>query len=464
MKSDKSKVGDEAVASSSPSFSLRENSVYDVAIIGGGPAGMIAAGRAGELGARVILVEKNKNLGRKLLITGKGRCNITNKTDKPREFINKFGKNGEFLFSAFSRFGTEETINFFENLGVETKIERGGRVFPISDKSQDIVNALINYLRKSNVKIKLNSEVKEIVKENNRIEKVVLANLKEHSFAEPEARREKKLVSSSFSTLRCARVNEEITADKFIVCTGGKSYPKTGSTGQGYLWAQKMGHKIIKPTPSLVPIETKENWVGSLQGVSLKNVSVALFQNNKELDFRFGEMLFTHFGLSGPIILDLSKKIGELLATGEVVLKIDFKPALDFLKLDKRLQRDFKRNKDFKNYLPELLPRKLGDLIVRFSKISPDKKLNSITREERKKLIDVLKGLKLTVKGLIGFSQAIVTSGGVDLKEIDSKTMRSKIIKNLYFAGEILDIDGPTGGYNLQVCWTTGYVAGEGVV
>ncbi len=405
---------------------------YDAAIIGGGPAGMIAAGRAGELGARVILVEKNKNLGRKLLITGKGRCNITNKTDKPREFINKFGKNGEFLFSAFSRFGIKETINFFENLGVETKIERGGRVFPKSDKSQDILNALINYLRKSDVKIKLNSEVKEIVKKNNRIEKVVLAN------------------------------NEEIMADKFIICTGGKSYPKTGSTGQGYEWAQKMGHKIIKPTPSLVPIETKENWIGSLQGVSLKNVSVALFQNNKELDFRFGEMLFTHFGLSGPIILDLSKKIGELLATGEVILKIDFKPALDFLKLDKRLQRDFKRNKDFKNYLPELLPRKLGDLIVRFSKISPDKKLNSITKEERKKLIDVLKGLKLTVKGLIGFSQAIVTSGGVDLKEIDSKTMRSKIIKNLYFAGEILDIDGPTGGYNLQVCWTTGYVAGEG--
>ncbi len=407
---------------------------YGVAIIGGGPAGMIAAGRAGELGARVILVEKNKNLGRKLLITGKGRCNITNKTDKPREFINKFGKNGEFLFSAFSRFGIKETINFFENLGVETKIERGGRVFPVSDKSQDILNALINYLRKSNVRIKLNSEVKEIVKKNNRIEKVVLAN------------------------------NEEIMADKFIICTGGKSYPKTGSTGDGYEWAQKMGHKIIKPTPSLVPIETKENWVGSLQGVSLKNVSVALFQNNKEFDFRFGEMLFTHFGLSGPIILDLSKKIGELITTGEVILKIDFKPALDFLKLDKRLQRDFKRNKDFKNYLPELLPRKLGDLIVRFSKISPDKKLNSITKEERKKLIDVLKGLKLTVKGLIGFSQAIVTSGGVDLKEIDSKTMRSKIIKNLYFAGEILDIDGPTGGYNLQVCWTTGYVAGEGVV
>jgi len=405
---------------------------YDVVIIGGGPAGMIAAGRAGELGARVILVEKNKNLGRKLLITGKGRCNITNKTDKPREFINKFGKNGEFLFSSFCRFGIKETINFFENLGVETKVERGGRVFPKSSKSQDVVNALINYLRKSDVKIKLNSEVKEIVKKNKRIKKVVLAN------------------------------NEEIMADKLIVCTGGKSYPKTGSTGQGYLWAQKMGHKIIKPTPSLVPIETKENWVGSLQGVSLKNVSVALFQNNKELDFRFGEMLFTHFGLSGPIILDLSKKIGELLATGEVILKIDLKPALDFLKLDKRLQRDFKINKDFKNYLPELLPQKLGDLIVRFSKISPDKKLNSITKEERKKLIDVLKGLKLTVKGLIGFSQAIVTSGGVDLKEIDSKTMRSKIIKNLYFAGEILDIDGPTGGYNLQVCWTTGYVAGEG--
>jgi len=451
MKSDKSKVGDEAVASSSPSFSLRENSVYDVAIIGGGPAGMIAAGRAGELGARVILVEKNKNLGRKLLITGKGRCNITNKTDKPREFINKFGKNGEFLFSAFSRFGTEETINFFENLNVKTKIERGGRVFPISDKSQDILNALINYLRKSNVKLKLNSEVKEIVKKfQGRIEKVVLAN------------------------------NEEIIADKFIICTGGKSYPKTGSTGDGYEWAKKLGHTITGLLPSLVPIivgeedksssspfaaaQVKEKNIKELEGLSLKNVEISVYKDNKKIDSRFGEAIFTADGMSGPIVLDMSKRIGKELP-GSLKIKIDFKPALDFSKINQRIQRDFQSDckKMFKNSLDKLLPKKLIPVIVRLSEIDPEKKSGFITKEERKKLSHLLKEFSLKVKSLAGYEKAIITSGGIKLSEINQKTMKSRLIDNLYFAGEILGIDGPTGGYNLQVCWTTGYVAGEGV-
>ena len=408
---------------------------YDAAIIGGGPAGMIAAGRAGELGARVILVEKNKNLGRKLLITGKGRCNITNKTDKPREFINKFGKNGEFLFSAFSRFGTEETINFFENLNVKTKIERGGRVFPISDKSQDILNALINYLRKSNVKLKLNSEVKEIVKKfQGRIEKVVLAN------------------------------NEEIIADKFIICTGGKSYPKTGSTGDGYEWAKKLGHMITNLLPSLVPIIVKEKNMKELEGLSLKNVEISVYKDNKRIDSRFGEAIFTADGMSGPIILDMSKRIGKELP-GDIKIKIDFKPALDFSKLDQRIQRDFQSDckKMFKNSLDKLLPKKLIPVIVRLSEIDPEKKSGFITKEERKKLSHLLKEFSLKVKSLAGYEKAIITSGGIKLSEINQKTMKSRLIDNLYFAGEILGIDGPTGGYNLQVCWTTGYVAGEGV-
>ncbi len=403
---------------------------FDVAIIGGGPAGIMAAGRAAELGARVVLIEKNLILGKKLLITGSGRCNISQSEFKDKKFVEKLGKKGQFILSALSVFGPEEVVRFFEERGLQIKIERGGRIFPASDKAQDVLNVLLKYLNKNKVKLLLGQEVAGFEVEKGRIVSVKLKK-------------------------------GEITAQSFILATGGKAYPGTGSTGDGYAWAQKMGHKIINATPALVPIETKENWVKDLQGLSLKNVSVTLFQNNKKQDSRFGEMLFTHFGLSGPIILDLSKKIGKLMDAGEVILKIDLKPALDISTLDKRLQRDFIRNKDFKNYLPELLPQKLGDLIAQFTKISPDKKLNSITKEERKKLIDTLKSLKLTVKGLIGFSQAIVTSGGVELKEIDSKTMRSKIIKNLFFAGEIIDLDGPTGGYNLQICWSTGRVAGE---
>jgi len=288
----------------------------------------------------------------------------------------------------------------------------------------------LKYLDKNKVKLLLNQEVVGFEIKKGRIESLRLAK-------------------------------GEISAQSFILCPGGKSYPQTGSTGEGYEWAKKMGHKIINPRPALVPIETKENWVSDLQGLSLKNVSVALFQNNKKQEQRLGEMMFTHFGLSGPVILNLSKKIEELLANGEVIFKIDFMPALDALMLDKKLQGDFKRNKIFKNYLSEIIPQRLSDLIVRFSKISPDKEINSITKEERKKLILLIKGFKLTPRGSVGFSQAIVTSGGIDLKEIDSKTMRSKIIENLFFAGEIIDLDGPTGGYNLQVCWSTGRVAGE---
>jgi len=405
---------------------------YDVAVIGGGPAGMISAGRAGELGASVILIEKNKNLGTKLLITGKGRCNITNKEDSPRKFIDKLGKNGKFLFSAFSVFGVQETINFFEKLNLKTKIERGKRVFPVSDKSQDVLETLINYIKKSNVKIKLNSEVEDVVEINNKIEKIILTN------------------------------NEEILADKFIIATGGKSYPKTGSTGDGYKWAKKLGHTVTNLLPSLVPIIIKEKIIKELEGLSLKNVEISVYRGNKRVDSRFGEAIFTADGMSGPIIIDMSKKIGQELPK-DIKIKIDFKPALDLLELDQRIREDFSKesNKMFKNSLNDLLPQKLIPVIVRLSGINPNKKTSFITKEERKKLLYLLKEFTLKVQSLAIHEKAIITSGGVNLDEVDQKTMKSKLIDNLYLAGEILDVDGPTGGYNLQICWTTGYVAGE---
>ena len=401
----------------------------DIVVIGGGPAGLLAAGRAGELGAKVILIEKNQRPGLKLLMTGGGRCNITQGEFDDKKFVEKLGGNGSFLFSALAAFGPDETMKFFENLGLELKTERGRRVFPVSDKAQDVLDVLLKYINKNKVEMLLGREVVGFKIKDGLIESVKLKD-------------------------------REIAAKAFILCTGGKSFPQTGSSGSGYDWARQMGHKIIEPAPALVPVETKESWVHLVQGLTLKNVSVTLLQKDKEKDYRFGEMLFTHFGLSGPIILDLSKKIGELLAAGEAVLKIDLKPALDVLTLDKRLQRDFKSNRIFKNYLPELVPQKLGEVIVRFSKINPEKKVNSITKEERLKLIQALKSLKINARGLVGFSQAIVTSGGVDTKEISSKTLRSNKINNLFFAGEIIDLDGPTGGFNLQICWSTAYAAG----
>jgi len=404
---------------------------FDVAVIGGGPAGIMAAGRAAELGAKVILLEKNKDLARKLLLTGKGRCNITQNQPNSKEFVKKIGPKGKFLFSSLASFGPEKVIAFFEARNLPLKTERGGRVFPVSDRSEDVLHTLKRYLKENGVRIACESDVVDFELKNNRIRILKLKN-------------------------------RTIEARSYILATGGKSYPATGSTGDGYRWAKKMGHTIIDPTPALVPVKTKEDWVKNLQGLSLKNVAITIFQKNKKQDARFGEMLFTHFGLSGPIILDVSKKIGELLKGGDVTIEIDLKPALDFQQLDERLQRDFKKNanKNFENYLPELLPQKLIGVTVELLGIDVKKKIHSITKEERKKMIHLLKGMKVTVEKLMGFDQAIVTSGGVNLSEIDSKTMRSKIIENLFFAGEILDLDGPTGGYNLQICWSTGYAAG----
>jgi len=405
---------------------------FDVVIIGGGPAGMMAAIKAGELGARAVLLEKNEKLGRKILLTGKGRCNITHAEPDLRKLAEQYGKNGNFLFRALSVFGVKDVVNFFESRGLKTKIERGNRVFPITDNAQDVLDVLMSQLKKNGVEIMTGVGIKRFEKEGSAIKRVVLDN-------------------------------NEITARNYILCTGGKSYPITGSTGDGYRIAEKLGHNIIEPKPGLVPLKIKEKWLGKLQGLSLKNVEISAFQNNKKITGRFGECLFTHFGLSGPIILDISGEIGDLLDKGEVKLSLDLKPALDFSTLDERIQKDFKKYKSrgFKNSLGDLLPQKLIVSIIFLSGIDPDKKVNSITKEERQKLARLLKSVDLTVEGLMGFDQAIVTRGGVNLNEIDHKTMKSKIIDNLYFAGEIIDIDGPTGGYNLQACWSTGYLAGE---
>jgi len=406
---------------------------YDLIVIGGGPSGMMAAGRAAENGARVLLIEKNKQLGRKLLLTGKGRCNLTNAEFNNRIFVEKFGKKGQFLFSPLSKLGVQDTIMFFNKLGLPTKIERGKRVFPQSDRSIDVLNVLIHYLRKNNVEIRTQANVKKIVCPRNVIEEVVLAN------------------------------GDKLKAKNYAICTGGKSYPIIGSDGKGYDWLKKMHHTIIDPKPALTSIIIKERWIKELEGLSLKNVSISLYQAGKKVDERFGEALFTARGMSGPIILDMSRHIGQLLKKGRVELVIDFKPALSFPVLDKRIMRDFAEfnKKIFKNSLDKLLPQSLIPVIIRLSGIQPKKKVCEINKLERKKLVHLLKTFKLQVVRLNGFQRAIITTGGVDLKEVDSRTMHSKIIQNLYLAGEVLDLDGPTGGFNLQSCWSTGFTIGE---
>jgi len=417
----------------------KKDKFFDVAVIGGGPSGMMAAIRASELGAKVVLLEKNIVLGRKLLLTGKGRSNITRAEFNPKELAKKYGREGDFLLYPLSVFGVKETLEFFEEHGLKIKIERGKRIFPQSDEAKDVLNVLTQSLKKNNVSILTKAEVGEVFISSDVRKKIVKLFLKD---------------------------GREITAKNYIICTGGKSYPQTGSTGDGYKWLQKLGHTIIKPRSALTPISIKEAWPKEAQGLSLKNVELFVFQNNKKVESRFGELLFTHFGISGPIVLDLSGKVGELLEKGGVSLFLDLKPALSFEKLDKRLQSDFfkQSNKMFKNSLADLLPSKLIPVIVKLSGINQMKKVNEITKEERNKLVKLLKNLEMTVNSLLGFETAIITLGGVSLKEIDAKTMKSKLVDNLFLAGEIINLHGPTGGYNLQLCWSTGYLAGQSSV
>lgn len=396
---------------------------------------MMAAGRAAENGAKVLLIERNERLGVKLLITGKGRCNITNTESNLQFLTEKYGKNGRFLFSSFSRFGVTDVVDFFESRGVKTKVERGGRVFPVSDKSIDVLKALINYMNEHKVKIMKGRQVERFIQREKKVQKIVLSD------------------------------GKEIAAHNFLISTGGKSYPETGSDGSMFRLLKKMGHSISDLTPALVPIICTDKFLSELEGLSLKNVNISAWQNNKKKLERFGEALFTDRGVSGPIILDMSREVGKLLEVGSVELKIDFKPALSNEVLDKRIQQDFQEfnNKMFKNSLDNLLPKKLIAVIIQLSKIDPNKKVNTITKTERKILLELLKTFSLNVKKIGGFEKAIVTAGGVDLKEVDPKTMRSKLVDNLYLAGEVLDLDGPTGGFNLQVAWSTGFVAGDSI-
>ena len=418
-----------------------------VAVIGGGPAGMMAAISASKNGNEVYLLEKNGRLGKKLLITGKGRCNITSSLDI-KDFIQNIPGNGKFLYSAFDNYTNNDIMNFLKEHGVGVKEERGNRIFPVSDKSMDVLNAFEKELKKKNVKIKLNTKVVGIDTENGRVESLTYEN---------ENGQLKKL-----------------TADKIILATGGKTYSSTGSTGDGYEIAQKLGHTVTKIRPSLVPLTATGkslNICKDLQGLSVKNVGIKLIDstNNKVIYEDFGEMLFTHFGVSGPTILSASahllryKNIDELLQNNKINLVIDFKPALQIEKLDARIQRDFseEKNKEYKNSLNNLLPQKLINTIVELSQINPNKQVNEVTREERINLAKLLKNFTITISGFRPIEEGIVTSGGISIKEINPKTMESKIVEGLYFAGEIIDVDAYTGGFNLQIAYSTGYTAGS---
>ncbi len=414
-----------------------------VVVIGGGPAGMMAAITSAENGNEVILLEKNKSLGKKLLITGKGRCNITSSLPM-EDFIKNTPGNGMFLYSAYNKFTNQDIIRFLNEQGLEVKEERGNRVFPVTDKSQDVLNCFGKKLKSlKNVKIMYEMPASEILVD-----------------------KEKRIIG-----VKCKN-GVIIKADKIILATGGKSYPLTGSTGDGYEMAKKLGHTITKIKPSLVPLETYEQDLHqSLQGLSLRNVKIKIVDTNKNRQIYedFGEMLFTHFGVSGPVILSGSahlvryKNVDELLKNKKIKLEIDLKPALTEEKLNDRILRDFEeiKNKNFKNSLDKLLPQKLIPVIIERSGINPEKQVNSITKQERMQIVKLLKEFDVTLKNFRRIEDGIITAGGISIKEVNPKTMESKLISGLYFAGEILDVDSYTGGFNLQIAYSTGFVAGE---
>lgn len=402
-----------------------------VIVIGGGAAGTVAAIFAARNGHRVELFEKNEKIGKKLFITGKGRCNVTNAGDMDALF-DAVKSNPKFLYSAFYSFTNEQAMDFFEELGVRLKVERGNRVFPQSDHSSDIINALKHELERLGVEIHLCTEVKDVLVEHEKFTGIVLKNRK------------------------------KVSGDACVVATGGISYASTGSTGDGYRFAEKTGHKVTELYPSLVPMEVKEWYAKELQGLSLRNIQGTILDGNKKLYEEFGEMLFTHYGVSGPIIISASSVVGKKLQDKELTLKIDLKPALSREQLDQRVLRDFEenKNKQFKNAVDKLFPAKLKPIMIVLSGISPEKKVNEISKEERLRFVDLIKNFKMSLTGLRSYNEAIITKGGVSVKDIDPGTMESKKISGLYYAGEVLDLDALTGGFNLQIAWSTGYLAG----
>lgn len=403
-----------------------------VLVIGGGAAGMFAAIAAAENGNEVFLYEKNEKLGKKLFITGKGRCNLTNNCDMDTLFTSVVS-NPRFLYSSFYNYTNQDVIDFFERMGVRTKTERGGRVFPESDHSSDVIKGLESELRRLKVKVKLHAEVKDIKVQDERFEKLVFVD------------------------------GSEAKGDCCIVATGGLSYEATGSTGDGYRFAREVGHTIKPCIPSLVPIETAESWVGELKGLSLRNVEVTVRDGKKKLYQEFGEMLFTHYGVSGPLLISASSRVGRKLMEKSLTLEIDLKPALDEEALHKRILKDFEenQNRQFKNAVGKLFPAKLTPVMIELSRIPPEKKVNVISREERNAFVHLIKHFTMTLTRLRDYDEAIITKGGISTKEIDPKTMESKLVKGIYFAGEVLDLDALTGGFNLQIAWSTGYAAGE---
>jgi predicted Rossmann fold flavoprotein len=404
---------------------------YDLIVIGGGPAGIFAAGFAAQKGSKVLLLEKNRRCGAKLLITGKGRCNVTNSETDPRKFVEAFGRNGKAFLTALYAFGVPEVVSFFEQRGLPLRIERGGRIFPERGSAVDVQKVLDGFIRETGVELLTECKVSAL-----------------------------QLAAGRVVVAQTSR--GEFSAANFVVATGGLSYPATGCTGDGYQWAKQTEHKVLPPEPALVPVQLAADWTGELSDFNLKNVRIEVRQKAKTITERFGEAFFTNKGIGGPIILDMSATIRDALKKGPVSLRLDLKPAVDTEVFDKRLQRELAEhnNRDFRNSLASLLPKDMIPIFIELSGIDPNKKCHSISKAERTRLLQLFKGLELEVTGVGGFKQAIVTSGGVSLKDIDMRSMRSKKVENLYFAGEMIDLDGPTGGFNLQACWSTGYLAG----
>ncbi|MFA7285351.1 MAG: NAD(P)/FAD-dependent oxidoreductase [Candidatus Paceibacterota bacterium] len=412
---------------------------YDVIVIGGGASGIMSAIEAGRRGRKVLLIEKNKNLGEKLKISGGGRCNITNATYDTREFLKNYGKSSEFLFSTFSSFGVKDTFSFFENLNLPLVVQARNRAFPHTEKASDVVRVMVKALKDNNVKVITGSVVKNIIHEGNKIQKILVDK-------------------------------NEYTAISYILATGGVSHPETGSTGDGFKWLEDLGHKVKAPTPTIVPIATSDKWIHALSGISLSFMKITFFVERsnspipKKAFSKTGKILFTHFGLSGPLILNSASQIWDLLQEGIVTAKIDAYPDTEINILDEQITKIFDKNKNktFKNVLKEILPLGTMPGIVSLLKdIDEDTKVHSITKIQRRKIVDTLKALPVNVTHLMGYDRAVIADGGVLLSEIDTKTMRSKILNNLFITGDLLNINRPSGGYSLQLCWTTGYVAGN---
>lgn len=415
---------------------------YDVVIVGGGPAGLMAACMAGESGAKVLILEKNDTPGKKLLISGGGRCNFTNANPNHREFVSKFGKKGNFLYSPFSVFGVQDTIKFFNNLGLESKIEPGFRVFPVSNNSEDILEILVDKAKSEGVEFKLNSEVESFATKAGKVVAVILKS------------------------------GERIEAKSFILATGGLSHPETGSTGDGLRWLTEIGHKVVKPNPALVPLKISEPWITGLAGITVDNAGISVWQDNQKVINKKGRVLFTHIGLTGPTVLNMSKSVGELLEyakakdAGAVTISLDFFPGVGLDQMHEMTIKAFELNvnKKVRNLVFPEVPNKIFDLILEQLEIDPEWEVNEVKREERLALVEKFKKFEMKVGGLLGFDKAIIMSGGLDLGEVNFKTMGSKLYPNLFLAGDILDFDRPSGGFSLQICWTTGYIAGKSAV